>query len=116
MAPLKKDQVPVWPSPEGPLIAMVLLRAMVATPQVGSSKFAPPPPSFPPGPRDAAALPHTSAAHEERRRNGLWGHQAYRLAPAVFVGDAEDMAARPGLRKWPWWSKRRVHRPFWNLF
>ncbi|CAJ1378506.1 unnamed protein product [Effrenium voratum] len=50
------------------------------------------------GPRDAAALPHTSAAHEERRRNGLWGHQAYRLAPAVFVGDAEDMVVVKEMR------------------
>ena len=39
-----------------------------------------------PRPRDAAALPHNAFAHAQRNRKGLWGHRAFRLAPAIYVG------------------------------
>lgn len=39
-----------------------------------------------PRPRDAAALPHNAHAHQERNRNDLWGHKAFRLSPAIYVG------------------------------
>ena len=45
------------------------------------------------GTRDASALPHSAAAHEERAKLGLWGKKAYRLAPATFIADGLDGTA-----------------------